>query len=147
MVRRLFGYFLMQEHPPSIALALGIIPLQAADEIQGEFYRRMLCAAAPFDRRDQWIGARRNTLMWTYIPFVVTGHLYEGLVVLTVYTVISFFVRQWRVIVNARRVMEAASDILRANFRETDVLARQEKAGDDNRPAENPARDASARAP
>ncbi len=52
------------------------------------------------ERNFRWIGSRRNTNIWTLIPFVLFGHLYEGLIFITVYYGITIAFKIWRAAVH-----------------------------------------------
>lgn len=52
---------------------------------------------SPFDRGFRLIVARRNTLMWTFLPFVVFNALYIGYWVLAIYALITLLERMLRV--------------------------------------------------
>lgn len=109
-----------------MVMATALILFLIADEIQCEFFRRMsgqqICDASSFDRAFRLIGGRRNTHMWVLIPFVLTGYLMQGFVFICLYGVGTFFVHQARFVINARRVLEEASDGLRETFRKTKVI-------------------------
>lgn len=52
------------------------------------------------ERNFRWIGSRRNTNVWTLIPFVLFGYLYEGLIFITVYYGITITFKIWRATVH-----------------------------------------------
>ena len=54
----------------------------------------------PFDRGFRAVVGRRNTYMWTLIPFVAADALYTGYWVIALYALVTLLVRLWRVRVN-----------------------------------------------
>lgn len=58
----------------------------------------------PLERRFRLIGSRRNTNMWTLIPFVIWSALYAGLWTITVYFALTVAFRIWRLIVHMPNV-------------------------------------------
>lgn len=89
-------------HGPSgpWAIAALITLFALAETVQGEFFNRMTGAqlddAGPFERRFRLIGGRRNTFFWTLLPFALSGAWYAGFVMIAAYSVLTFFVSQWR---------------------------------------------------
>src|SRR5690606_13703930 len=106
-----------------------------AEAVQNEFYRRFtgqaLDDAAPFDRRYRLVSGRRNTFFWTYVPFALAGAWYAGFVMIAVYSVVNFFVAQWRFFVNLQSYGRAVSRTIEANFQRTAyAFLPQDDAGD-----------------
>ncbi len=112
-------------------MAGALILFHFADEVQLEFFRRMsgkfLCDASPFDRRFRMIAGRRNTQIWTFLPFVLSGAWFAGFCMICIYGIATFFVHQWRFVVNSRRVLEDTSPVFRATFDRTSVLKKRAK--------------------
>ncbi len=50
----------------------------------------------PFERKFRVFSGRRNTYIWTLIPFVLFGALYAGYWMITIYALITLGVRFWR---------------------------------------------------
>jgi len=98
------AYWLVQTGHPTIPYVLFSIMfiLHAMDvAIGGIFkYKRgvQLDDYGPLERNFRWIGARRNTNMWTLIPFIAFGMLYAGYWFLVVYYTITVGFRLWRLV-------------------------------------------------
>ena len=107
-------------------MATALVLFHLADEIQSEFFRRMsdrqICDTGKFDRRFRLIGGRRNTQMWTLIPFGIFGAWYAGFIFICCYGIITFFVHQARIIYHAKNLMEATSETFVENFRKTKIF-------------------------
>jgi len=116
--------------PISIVFAILLILFQLADTSQNEFFRRMsgqrLSAMASFDQKFHLIAARRNTLIWALIPFAILSAWTNGLMFLGIYAVITFFIRQARIMYHMKNLMEAASDEFVKNFRKTKIFKKAE---------------------
>lgn len=54
--------------------------------------------AGPFERRFRLVAGRRNTYIWTFAPFVLSGARAAGFAVLAGYAAISLTIRCWRAI-------------------------------------------------
>ncbi|ETX08266.1 MAG: hypothetical protein ETSY2_06405 [Candidatus Entotheonella gemina] len=82
-------------------LACAIIGADMAEKVCMHIFERRqglsLDDYSAFDRGFRLIVARRNTLMWTLIPFVVFNALYVGYWVLAIYALITLFERVLRV--------------------------------------------------
>ncbi|HPS31718.1 MAG TPA: hypothetical protein PLZ43_15795, partial [bacterium] len=52
------------------------------------------------ERNFRWIGSRRNTNIWTLIPFFIAGAFYKGFVFIAGYYGITVFFKVWRLIVH-----------------------------------------------
>ncbi len=50
----------------------------------------------PFERGFRVIGGRRNTYIWTLLPFYLVGQFYWGYLAITIYSLLSLSVRVWR---------------------------------------------------
>lgn len=100
-----------------------IVLFALAEAVQGEFYRRLtggqLDDAGPAERRFRLISGRRNTFMWTLIPFVALGAWESGFVMIAVYSVITFFFAQWRFFVRLGEAAQRTSPELAENMRKT----------------------------
>jgi hypothetical protein len=79
--------------------ALIILPA-LAEAVQGEFFRRItgiqLDDAGPVERRIRLFSGRRNTFLWTLLPFAALGAWFAGFVMLAIYSVATTAVAQWR---------------------------------------------------
>lgn len=69
---------------------------------------------SPFDHGFRLIVARRNTLMWTFLPFVVFDALYVGYWVLVIYALITLLERMLRVGFHALYRPHAVTGALKA---------------------------------
>jgi 1L-myo-inositol 1-phosphate cytidylyltransferase / CDP-L-myo-inositol myo-inositolphosphotransferase len=82
------------------AIAALIILPAIAEAVQGEFFRRLtgiqLDDAGAVERRIRLVAGRRNTFLWTWLPFAAAGLWFEGFVMLAVYSVVTTGVAQWR---------------------------------------------------
>ncbi|MEJ6010133.1 CDP-alcohol phosphatidyltransferase family protein [Novosphingobium aquae] len=101
-----------------------IVLFALAEAVQGEFYRRVtggqLDDAGTIERRFRLVSGRRNTFMWTLIPFVVLDAWEAGFVMIAIYSVVTFFFMQWRFITRLGQVAREASPIMAENLRRTD---------------------------
>lgn len=108
------------------ALALVIVGFAWAETVQGELFRRLtlkqLDDAGPFERGFRLIGARRNTLMWTLIPFALTEQWLIGFWVAAIYTLVTFFVAQWRFIVRIRDYAFSSGSSIADNIKKTEYF-------------------------
>jgi len=52
------------------------------------------------ERNFRWIGSRRNTNIWTLIPFFIAGAFYKGFIFIAGYYVITVLFKVWRLIVH-----------------------------------------------
>ena len=72
-----------------------------ADRLQRGFFRRLtgrpLDTAGLFEQRLAEVAARRDTLLWTWVPFAIVREWTAGFAVLAAYATAGFFVAQWRV--------------------------------------------------
>lgn len=113
-------------------MAGALVLFHLADEVQLEFFRRMsgkfLCDFSPFDRRFRMVDGRRNTQLWTFIPFVLFDAWFTGFCMICIYGIMTFFIHQWRVVVASRRVLEDTSPIFRETFNRTAVIKKTSKA-------------------
>ncbi len=82
------------------AIAALIILPAFVEAVQGEFFRRMtgkqLDDAGPLERRIRLFAGRRNTFLWTWLPLAGMGLWFEGFVMLSIYSVATTAVAQWR---------------------------------------------------
>ena len=105
------------------ALSAALICFSWAEGVQGEFYRRLtlrqLDDAGNFERTFRLVGARRNTIVWALIPFALYEVWMTGLWFMTAYTVVTFFVAQWRFIVRIRDYLAANSPAVAENIQST----------------------------
>lgn len=56
--------------------------------------------AGQMERNFRWIGSRRNTNIWSLIPFVVFGAIYEGYLFLVGYYAVTIIFKIWRTAVH-----------------------------------------------
>jgi phosphatidylglycerophosphate synthase len=84
---------------PWAVAALIILPA-LAEAVQGEFFRRLtgiqLDDAGDVERRIRVFAGRRNTFLWTLLPFAALGLWFAGFVMIAVYSVLTTIVAQWR---------------------------------------------------
>jgi phosphatidylglycerophosphate synthase len=103
------------------ALAAIITLFALAEAVQGEFFNRVTGAqlddAGPFERRFRTIAGRRNTFMWTLLPFALFGAWYAGFVVLAAYSALTFFVTQARFFYRLQAYARAHAPQIEANMR------------------------------
>lgn len=94
-----------------------------AETVQGEFYRRLtgvqLDDAGTFEKYWRLIGGRRNTFIWSFLPFAVAGYAYEGLWMIALYSLITFFVAQFRFIVRFKSYASTNGAQIAKNWTET----------------------------
>jgi 1L-myo-inositol 1-phosphate cytidylyltransferase / CDP-L-myo-inositol myo-inositolphosphotransferase len=132
----LAGWFATQEHSSAWAVAAIIILFALAEAGQGEFYRRFtgvqLDDAGPFERGFRLIGGRRNTYLWTLVPFAALGLWFYGLVFIASYAVVTFFVSQYRFFVRLAVFGRSLSGQVEANFRRTDYAFLPERRASDS---------------
>lgn len=100
-----------------------IVLFAFAEAIQGEFYRRLtggqLDDAGGIERRFRLVSGRRNTFMWSLIPFVAFGAWHAGFVMIAIYSVATFFFMQWRFFVRLGEVARKTSPVIAENMRRT----------------------------
>ena len=100
-----------------------IVLFSLAQTIQGEFFRRLtgreLDDTGVFERAYRLIGAGRNTKVWMLVPFALTQNWELGFWVLAVYSVMSFFVAQWRFIIRTRDYTMSKSEAIAENINKT----------------------------
>ena len=89
-----------QQNGLAWAVAALIILPALAEAVQGEFYRRMtgsqLDDAGTFERRVRLVSGRRNTFLWSWLPFAALGLWFEGFVMIAAYSILTTAVAQWR---------------------------------------------------
>jgi phosphatidylglycerophosphate synthase len=82
------------------AIAALIILPALVEAVQGEVFRRMtriqLDDAGQPERMIRMFAGRRNTFLWTWLPVAAMGYWFEGFVTLSVYSVLTTVVAQWR---------------------------------------------------
>lgn len=87
-----------QGHYGPWVLASMIITFALAEAVQGEFFNRYTGAqlddAGKWQRRVRLVAGRRNTFFWLLVPFALFGKWEAGLITITIYSVITFFVAQ-----------------------------------------------------
>ncbi len=101
-----------------------IVLFALAEAVQGEFYRRVtggqLDDAGTIERRFRLVSGRRNTFMWTLIPFLVLGAWEAGFVMIAIYSVVTFFFMQWRFFIRLGQAVRETSPVMAENLRRTD---------------------------
>lgn len=94
-----------------------------AETVQGEFYRRLtgvqLDDAGTFEKYWRLVGGRRNTFIWTFLPFTLLGYAYAGLWMIALYSLITFFVAQVRFIVRFRNYANTNGGQIAENWAKT----------------------------
>ena len=89
------------------AVGTVLIGFGVAERLQRRFFARVtggtLDDAGRFERRFALVAARRDVLLWAWLPFAVVGQWRVGLAVLAAGAMTSFFVTQWRVMVRLVR--------------------------------------------
>lgn len=77
-----------------------IVFFALAEALQGEIFRRLtgrqLDDAGVIERRFRLISGRRNTFLWTLVPFGLAGLWHWGFVTIAAYAVVTFFFVQIR---------------------------------------------------
>jgi phosphatidylglycerophosphate synthase len=85
------------------AVAALIAFFALAEALQGEIFRRLtgrqLDDSGPIERRFRLISGRRNTFMWSLVPFGLAGAWQAGFIMIAVYALATFFFMQWRLYV------------------------------------------------
>lgn len=56
--------------------------------------------AGQLERNFRWIGSRRNTNIFSLIPFFALGAVYEGLIFITIYYALTVIFKGWRTVVH-----------------------------------------------
>lgn len=116
-----FAHALGHDGPWAVAALL--IGFALAESLQGEFFRRFtgvqLDDAGRFERGFRVVAARRNTLLWTWLPFAAAGAWYEGFFTLSLYTLATFFVMQVRFFVRLGEYGRNRSSVIDRNFAES----------------------------
>lgn len=102
-------------------LAILIVTFAAAEVVQSEFYRRFtgrqLDDAGEIERGFRLVTARRNTIMWGFVPFALTESWLIGLWVMGIYTTVTFFVVQWRFVIRLKAYTCSVSSEVSDNFK------------------------------
>lgn len=79
-------------------LAAMTIAFALAEAVQGEFFNRytgkQLDDAGLWQRRVRLIAGRRNTFFWLLVPFALFGAWQTGLIAISIYSTVTFFVAQ-----------------------------------------------------
>jgi phosphatidylglycerophosphate synthase len=107
---------------PWAVAALIILPA-IAEAVQGEFFRRLtgvqLDDAGVAERRIRLVAGRRNTFLWTWAIFAASGLWFEGFVLLSVYSVVTTGVAQWRFYKRLSAYARAHGERIAANYAAT----------------------------
>lgn len=104
-------------------VAILLIFFALAEALQGEIYYRFtgrqLDDRGPLERAVRLVAGRRNTFFWTLVIFAAFGAWETGLIVLSAYSVLTFFVAQALFIRGMRAFALAEVPVAAANFRRT----------------------------
>lgn len=107
-------------------LAILIVTFAWAEVVQSEYYRRLtgrqLDDAGDIERGFRLITARRNTIMWGLVPFALTESWLVGFWIMGIYTMVTFFVAQWRFIVRLKDYASSVSPQISENFKKTEYF-------------------------
>ncbi len=118
------GFFAgtMRTSLPWACAALIILPA-LSEAVQGEFFRRFtgiqLDDAGPTERRIRIFAGRRNTFLWTWLPFAALGYWFAGFVMLAAYSVLTTALAQWRFYHRIGLYGRTHSAAIEGNFRAT----------------------------
>lgn len=116
-------WFAQSEGGLAWALAALIILPAFAEAVQGEFFRRMTGAqlddAGIFERRFRLVAGRRNTFLWTWLPFAALGLWFQGFIIIAVYSVLTTAVAQWRFYVRLAAFARQGDARVAANYAAT----------------------------
>lgn len=109
--------------PMWVLVAFIISLFSVAEAVQGEFFRRMtgrqLDDAGSFERTFRLIGARRNTQFWLLVPFGLYHAWDIGFIILSFYTVVTFFITQARFMLRTREYVSEQSHVIKKNFEDS----------------------------
>ena len=107
-------------------LATLLVLFSWSEAVQGEFFRRMtgkqLDDAGPLERKIRLVGARRNTIMWGFIPFAIFDAWWLGLWIMAFFTVATFLVSNWRFMIRVRDYTAQQSSVIAKNFKGTEYF-------------------------
>ncbi len=107
---------------PWAVAALIILPA-LAEAVQGEFFRRMtgfqLDDAGPLERRIRLVAGRRNTFLWSWLPFAAAGWWFAGFVMIAAYSIVTTGVAQWRFYTQLSAYGRQHGDRIAANYAAT----------------------------
>ncbi|WP_426163382.1 CDP-alcohol phosphatidyltransferase family protein [Sandarakinorhabdus sp. DWP1-3-1] len=105
------------------AIAALIILPAIVEAVQGEFFRRVtgiqLDDAGTVERRIRLFAGRRNTFLWTWLPFAAFGFWFEGFVGIAVYSVVTTGMAQWRFYKRLSQYGRQHGDRIAANYQAT----------------------------
>lgn len=119
------------------ATAALIIVAALAEALQGEFFRRVtgtqLDDAGQFERRYRVVSGRRNTFVWSMLPFAFLEMWTAGLIMVAAYAVLNFFVMQVRFFVRMAEFGRAHSAQIAKNLDASAYFHRAaEKSGEES---------------
>lgn len=107
----------------AFAIAALIILPAIVEAVQGEFFRRItgiqLDDAGTVERRLRLFAGRRNTFLWTWVPFAAFGLWFEGFVSIAVYSVATTGIAQWRFYKRLSQYGRQHGDRIAANYQAT----------------------------
>ncbi len=105
------------------AVGLLIILFSWASVVQSRFFRcltdQQLDDTGVFERAFKLISAGRNTRVWALSIFALTQKWEAGFWLLAVYTMITFFISQWRFIVRTKGYASKVSEAMADNITKT----------------------------
>jgi len=88
-----------------------LFSVNVADIFLGKAFRRVFNREpddmGPFERKLRVVSGRRNTYIWTLLPFAVFDSLYTGYILITLYGIASIAVKLWRFFVHKRDAQAA----------------------------------------
>ncbi len=86
--------------------------VNVADIFLGKAFRRVFNREpddmGPFERKLRVVSGRRNTYLWTLLPFALFHSFYTGYILITLYGIASIGIKLWRFFVHKR---DAQTDI------------------------------------
>ena len=107
---------------PWVVAAL-IVGFALAEALQGELYYRFtgrqLDDRGPTERLVRLFAGRRNTFFWVLLPFAIAGGWEAGMIVIAIYSVVTFFVAQGLFIRGMRHFALTELPEVAANFQTT----------------------------
>ncbi len=117
----LAGHFSLAHEPGAPwALAALIVVSSLGSAVVAEAFRRItgrhLDDSGEFERRFSRIAGRRDTFLWSSLPFAVIGAWYAGLAWLAIYGVLSYAIVQARFFVRLLEFTGANSPLMAANI-------------------------------
>jgi len=85
-----------------------ILTLNMVDIVLGLIFKSAKGAQlddfGPFERKFRVIGGRRNTYIWSVLPFYIAGFYFAGYIFIAAYAIATFAIHTWRFGVNISQV-------------------------------------------